>query len=377
MTSYIKEGGLHMPSSMGINLIWYLAMMITGFVGAAFEIRYKKHYKIHIAFFILLFYLAVISRIGHAYDYSDFGHYIDYFMDDNDAYFEPGYVLITQFIKNYLGYSPIYLISSIFVLVLIAAFLVEFELNKQYCNYKNDGIITTNYIFVFLSIWSVYHGFSACAEGVRPGLAVTILYISMALALNRKWIPSLMVLVLSAFIHTQAVILLPGIVLLFFIDSVPRKVLCYWFVANVLVGLLIGLFKLFDFTLLEYLFNIMDSRSDASHYEGYLSATENSFLSTQWITKQLVAFLLLFGNHSNKLYNRATMLYYFGLSIAAVMSASTVFLRFEAIYIPAFLLAFYYFLRDDGFSKYRRIRLLALFLPYYGIMLVRWLGWYI
>ena len=31
-----------MPSSMGINLIWYLAMMITGFVGAAFEIRYKR-----------------------------------------------------------------------------------------------------------------------------------------------------------------------------------------------------------------------------------------------------------------------------------------------------------------------------------------------
>lgn len=366
-----------MHGTMGINIFAFISMLITGFCGACFEIRYKKRYKIHLIIFILFFYLSVISRIGHAYDYSDFGYYIEYFMDDNDVYFEYGYVLITQLIKICLGYSPLYLVSTIFFLSLTAACIVEWELNRQLRLYNNDGTKNTNYLITFLSIWSVYYGMSTCAEGLRSGLASTILLISMVLALNRKWIPSLLVLLFTAFIHIQAVIFLPGILLLFIVKSVPKKILIYWFAANIIVGVLIGLFKLFDFTILELIFNVMDSHRDASHYEGYLSSDETKFISTQWVTKQLVAFLLLFGNHSNKLYHRATILYYFGLSVAAVMSASTIFLRFEGIYVPAFLFAFYYYLRDDSFGKLRRVLLLALFLPYYGIMLIRWLGWYI
>lgn len=366
-----------MPSQMGINLLLYVAMLITGYFGAIREIRYKKHSILHIALFIILFYLAVISRIGHAYLYSDFQHYIDYFLWDNDAYFEPGYVLVTHLIKKYLGYEPIYLVSTIFFLILIFSFAIVYNLNYQYRLFKENNKNYFNYIFIFFSIWSVYHGFSVCAEGLRPGLAITILCLGMVFALNRKWIPSLMILALATFMHTQSVIFIPGLFLLYFVDKVSKKTLYYWFAANVITGILIGMLKLFDFTILEYLFNLVDRHSDASHYEGYLSATENSFLSSQWITKQLVAFLLLFGNHSNKLYNRATILYYFGLSMAAIFSASTIFLRFEGVYIRTFLFAFFYFLLDEKFSSNKRILVLSVFIPYYGIMLVRWLGWYL
>lgn len=363
--------------SYGINLLLYIAVVFTGFLGAYLEIFKKKRNVFHLLLFFILFYFAATSRIDHTYDYSDFEHYIDYFLSDNDAYFEPGYVFITSLIKENLGYIPLYYVSFFFLLIAMGTIIIERLLHVQYCQLYGINSKSFNYLFTFLCIYCVYTGMSACCESPRPGLASTIMIISVTLALGRKWLPSLIILFLSATIHTQTLIILPGFLLLYFIDTISLKILKLWFVILVVLGLLVGGFKIFDFSVLNYLINVLDGYSDASHYEAYLTASEESFLSTQWITKHVIALLLLFGNQTNKLYNRATVLYYLGLTIGAIMSASSIFLRFEGVYRSSYLLAFYLFLRDNSFKKSQRLLFLMIFLPYYGIMLLRWLGTYI
>lgn len=365
-----------MINQMGINIILYFAMAVVGYVGAYMEIFLKKRYFLHVVLFLILFYFTAISRIGHSYEYSDFLHYIDYFMSDNDAYFEPGYVLITLFVKETFGYSPFHLVSTIIFLVLIAIFLTESVLAKGYCA---DCNITRfkRYIFTFLILYCINGGIAACSEGLRPGLSSAYMLICIALTLNRRWWLSVAVLILATMIHTQAFIFLPGIIILFFIDTLSRRFLFTWFTIIVVLGVLIAAFGIFNFSIFDLLLNYLDRRADVSHYEAYSLATDGSFLNTQWITRHFYGLLLLFGNLSNKKYNRAVILYFMGLSIGAIMQSSTIFIRFQGVYTASFLLAFYYFLRDDSFSKSRRLFFLTAYLPYQGIMLVRWLGWYI
>ena len=120
-----------------MNLILYVMMVVTGGLGCVCEMLYGRTNRLLLLLTGLLFVLTACSRIENAYDYSDLVHYIDFFMADNDAYFEPGYVFLTDTIKWIVGYRPVVLIVFISVWVFLIALYAE-KICSHYLNREND-----------------------------------------------------------------------------------------------------------------------------------------------------------------------------------------------------------------------------------------------
>lgn len=359
-----------------MSLILYLAMASTGVLGCVHEHIYGYTSKWLLWLTGIMFVLTSCSRIDHCYDYSDLTHYVNYFLDDNDAYFEPGYVFITDAIKFLIGYYPIVLVAFIAIWGFGAYYLAEMVCSRYASSY--DENFFTSYPSTFILLLILYWGCCFACEGLRNGLAIPMLLCSAAYLINEKYWQALLISVLALLFHFSALIFILGIPVLAIIKTLSKNSYIYWFGALIFLDILIGLVVAFEIPVVTDLFNLIGQFEQLSHYDNYVGEEVESYFSTQYLTYHLLGLLMLWGDFEDKSYNRAVMLYYIGLSLGTLFQTTIIVMRIQWLYLPMVVFALYYYFRNDERRlPEEKIMVIAGYGIVQSIMVLRYLGWYV
>ena len=358
-----------------MNLLLYIMMVGIGVLGCTYEMLYGKTNRWILLSTGLLFILTTCSRIGNAYDYSDLVQYIHYFMEDNDAYFEPGYVFLTDMIKWTIGYHPIMIVVFISIWIFIFALLSE----KICClNMEcEDEIDASCYPSTFFLLFIIYWGCCFACEVLRNGLAIPVIFCAAALLIRGKYWMALLVSAFAVLFHYSSVIFIPGIIIMVVIRKLQVKWFVYWFFALIILDILIGFVFSLEIPIVSGLFNMLEDLEDLSHFNAYNDAEVEGYFSTQYVTYHVFGLLMLWGNMEDKLYNRAVMLYYIGLSLGTLFQTTIIVMRIQWMFLPMVVFALYYYLRDHQQFDVKKQMVLAGYCFIQSIMALRYLGWHV
>lgn len=356
-----------------MNIILYLLMIIVGFLGTVRELNRKSSNRLF-ALLILLFVSTAISRVGHSSDISDLTSYINYFLDDNNAYFEPVYVFLTDSIKLLFGYNPYMLIATVSLWIVLFVCLSE-----RICSslYSTEGA-AERYKNTFFLIFCAYWGCCFACEGLRNGMGVSLLFCAIACEINDKHVWAIIACLLAFFVHMSSLVLLPGIiVLLLFKRKISAKVYVVWILALIGVDLLLAISPNVNIPIVSNIFGTIEQIEVLSHYESYEDEKAGSYLSTQYVTYHLFGLLMILGNLKDIKYNRAVLLYFIGLTLGSIFQTSIIVMRIQWLYLSIVVFVLYYFCRSNSFSFDRKIVFLLGYVLIQSIMVLRYLGWYL
>lgn len=170
-----------------MNLLLYILLTFVGFVGLNAELKSFKSNKFLFLLFTFLFVLIACLRIDSNLFLGDLSYYIDYFKDDSETYFEPGYVMLTQIVKFVFGKNEYALV------VVISLWIIAFVIfaSKICITSMRNNIVyvpcnETSYYFSLFYFVCFYWGCFFVWQTFRIGLATSILFCASALAINGK-----------------------------------------------------------------------------------------------------------------------------------------------------------------------------------------------
>lgn len=355
-----------------------------GFFAVSNEISRKK--TLLPLFFLLgvMFLMILCSRIGHDKDYNDLNFYISYFQNDDDKYFEPGYVVFVGLIKTLFGYSATAYVSCVgaFELIfLILSYLIVASNEKKelFLNEENKNAFTKkiNYgLIVLFYVFSLYWGTAFGCEVIRLGIAISILFCSFALTITGRKVLSLLLLPLAFSFQYTSLIFLIGIVALFFSKRIKKQHLWIILVLGVFLDFF-NAFGIFLYSIGELLLSRALSYGDIfSHYDEY-SGTIETTLSLQYFAYHIFGFLMLYGNFSDDKYKGAVIIYILGLFIGTLFNGSVFSMRLQWLFLPSVIFALYFFAKDVHYSIRTKLIFIGSYSLVEAVMAVRYLGYYV
>ncbi len=365
-----------------MSVLLYFSMILFGFVGTIREVLNKRKSTICLIG-LLFFYIATLcSRIGHGYDYSDITHYVNYFIDDNDTYFEPGYVFFTDSIKHYFGYIPtIYIalvgIWIIFFIVGSNKICFKYSQNKDIEKDDIDNSSTPlNYACSFFFLFSLYWGASFGCEVIRLGMAICMQLFAMAYALNKKYLIAFLLVIGAFFFQYTSAAFLIGLFCIIFVKPLPKRIYVYWLIFMLLCDFLIATGVLNSFigsSLLSYVLNFSDI---FSHYDAYDSSGGggNGWISLQYFAYYLFGIYMLAGNLENPKYNKSVMIYFIGLFMGVLLRGTVYVMRIQWVFFPSIIFALYYYIAEGSGDSRKKLYILSLYSTIQIVMALRYLG---
>lgn len=358
-----------------MNLVLYLAMVVAGYLGALYEQMFNRSSKWLLGTTIILFVLTACSRLGYSYSYSDLTEYVHYFLDDNDVYFEPGYVFLTDSIKFIFGDEPLVLISFIALWVVAAVLLSDLICTRQYGwdDQREVSLYPSTLILVVILYW----GCSFACEGLRNGLAISLLFCASSLAINGREGYATLICLSALLFHYSVFLFLPGILVLWMIKQLSRDVYVSWFVILILLDIIIATLFTFQIPYVSDIFDLLGEIEMLSRFDKYNNEVAGSYFSTQYVTYHLFGLLMLLGDLNDKKYNRAVMIYYIGLTLGTLFSTSIIVMRIQWLYLSMVVFVLYYFLRDQKWELWKRQSVLASYMLIESVMVLRYLGWHV
>ena len=358
-----------------MNLFLYVMMVGTGGFGCAYEMLFGKTNRWLLFSTGFLFVLTACSRIGNAFDYSDLVQYILYFMEDNDAYFEPGYVFLTDVIKWTVGYHPVALVAFISLWVFMLALLSE-TICSRYMGIDEE-MECSYYPSTFFLLIIVYWGCCFSCEVLRNGLAIPLIFCAAAFLINEKYWMALLITAFAVLFHYSSVIFIPGIIIMAAIRELKKDWFLYWFFTLIVLDIVISFFFSFAIPIVSGLFDMMEELEELSHFNAYKNAEVEGYFTTQYITYHAFGLLMLLGNLEDKRYNSAVMLYFIGLSLGTLFQTTIIVMRIQWMFLPMVVFVLYYYLRDNQQEEVKKQIVLVSYCFIQSIMALRYLGWHV
>ena len=369
-----------------MNLYLFIIFCVLTYLEAVRELKLKKRSVAFKLSLVALFIIVCISRVGHSYSYSDLTGYINYFLDSNYVYFEPGYVWYAGIIEKYIGRSGISLVLGCSLwIIFFAAFsshIVEINslapykrFSKQVFQKRNiDKADRKSIFFVFLLVFTIYWGFAFSTEGLRAGMATSMLMCAAAMSLNGYGLFSIIPAGLAMMFHSSAVLFIPVLIILFYLREVPGiKFFKFWFLGLIVFDILAQTFSFLDINMIFGRLSGIDIEA-ASHFMTYEESEVGSYFSTQYVTYHAIALIMLKGNFNNEKYSRSVFLYYWGLSMGSLFQATAIVMRVQWLFLVMNVFAIIYMVMDDSIRKRAKINILTVLAIIQSIMIVRYLG---
>lgn len=360
-----------------------LLLFIVGLVILSIELFLPNMKEKFVLLFFIIFLLAVTSRIGNYYPYSDLGSYISRFGNNDNAYFGPGYQFFTKIIKNIFGNSSKSLLISVssynFIIALLTVKVLECDGIIKYAKKEEKGR-SNQYVGTFLFIYAMYWGLSFSSEVIRSGLAITTSMLAISLIITKKNKFAALIYLISIALHWTQIFLLPFLLIVksknnnFFLK---RYVLVMWIFIIIFLDFI-------NFSSLVIKIAIipigwfLEKFSLSHHYLVYLLPGERngifSYVDRQYVFYRLTGFVLLLGNIENKKYNIFIQGYFFGLTIFSVANSLPAVTRMQWIYLNLSIFALYYFVKEDiKYSKGIKFTVISLYMFAQSIMAVLYL----
>lgn len=357
-----------------MNIVIYMMMVAAGGLGCLHELLYDRTNRWLLGSTGLLFVLAVCSRIGYGYDYSDLTHYINYFLEDNDAYFEPGYVFVTDIIKQTVGYYPTALVTFIAIWILLTALASDFICSRfNTTDHQEFQYYPSTFIFLLILYW----GCCFACEGLRSGLAIPLLFCASALLINEKFWAALLISALAVLFHYSAAIFILGIAVLAVMKTLDRNGYLYWFLTLIGLDLFMGFVHTVEIPFISQFFSMVGEFEELAHFDKYSEEVAESYFSTQYVTYHLFGLLMLWGDLEDRKYNRAVMLYYIGLSLGTLFQSTIIVMRIQWLYLPMVGFVIYYYLRNSCRLPQEKYAVVVSYGLIQSVMVLRYLGWHI
>ena len=358
-----------------MNLLLYILLAFVGFIGLNDELKSFKSNKALFSLFSLLFVLIACLRIDSNLFLGDLSYYIDYFKDDSETYFEPGYALLTQIVKIVFGKNEY---ALVIVISLWVIFFVIFASNICVASMRNNNIYLpcrkTSYYYTLFYFVCFYWGCFFVWQTFRIGLATSILFCASALAINKKMKLSLLVALISIFFHTSCFIFVLGIIVLCFVNMPSFKQYVVWFILIIVFRLV----SFFTFSIGGVLESIILMDDMFSHYSYYLTAEDiDSGFSIQDVIYHVFGLIMLRGNLRDPRYNRAVMIYFLGLTAGVIFMGSGITMRIQWLFLSMVVFPLYYFVLDKSFSFSCKLRLIVAYTIIEEALAIRQFGWYI
>jgi hypothetical protein len=162
-----------------------------------------------------MFCVLVAAVVGNRPMYvgSDTNTYVEIFRSifsgGGDKY-EPGFLFLIK-MSGFFSKEHEFVFSVIGFLVTFIYLLFSMYFAKNFRSREQAKIIFFTCIFLLSSSWF----FVAVANGVRQGLSLSVLYFSICLVLNKKYIYSFFVFGFSVSFHYSSILFLPFFALIF------------------------------------------------------------------------------------------------------------------------------------------------------------------
>lgn len=410
-----------------MNIILYSLFLFGGIFLVYRELTKKRSSGLYSLPLALLFLVVLCSRIGHDQDYNDLNYYITYFLNDDDKYFEPGYVVFVSIVKTIFGYNPnafIFCVGLFEVLFLFLAYRIlskpntfdrvknkkrdnkrwivtrNLVIRRRILKKKKESAVRTNrcvtirrnvrdggrlsilvnfhgFIPLFF-VYALYWGVSFGCEVLRLGMALCILFCAVAAVITNKPRLALVFFPLAfTFQYTSLGLIVAVLFFMFFKE--PKKV-TLWVVF--LLGMLID--QAYTWGLLSaslgntVLDKVLSAGEIFSHYDQYSGQDETtSALSLQYWAYHLFGALMLFGNLADHRYKRAVTIYIMGLFVGSLFNGSVFSMRLQWLFLPVIIFALFFFLRDYHYTLKTRLSVLGFYSVIEAVMAVRYLGFYL
>ncbi len=308
-----------------MNIFGFFLFIICSLIGTKRNIDNRKVSNNFIICYFILFIYCCISRVGNTEDYSDLTHYISYFENDNNVYFEPGYILLTDLIKHIFGNSPTVLIVTIAVIITFCIYLTSLILNKLKFNYLPVRRSTLNSGFILIAVYLTYWGLAFGAERLRIGVATSLMILSLLLILNRKKIiPSFLIALAITFQFTISIIV-PSLIMIGII--VNKKANCFLSQKIFLIWFLLLIFSRLIFTVIGgggpiqlFMGNIQNIivAFDLNHYDSYVynsAVNSGSIISMKEIFYYICGYVMIHRSSKCIEYNLVVFIYFIGLTL--------------------------------------------------------------
>lgn len=415
-----------------MNILLYSLFVFVGFLFVSKELTQKRSRRSYLFFLCLIFLLTICSRIGHDQEYNDLNFYITYFLNDDDKYFEPGYVVFVTFVKLLFGYNPyalIFFVGLFEILFLYLAYKILLSGSRYYdtkgINRNGYGVFTANngrinteqavskeivplkrntaqtirlvirrrdirgkgvvsvrvrnYGFITLFfVYALYWGSSFGCEVIRLGMALCILSCSIAAILTKRPLLALLFFPLAfSFQYTSLGLI---VAVFFFMVFKEPSVRTLWFI--LLLGMLIDqcfVSGILTTSLGDHLLGKVLSIGDIfSHYDSYSGLeSSSSTRSLQYWAYHLFGVLMLFGNLSDHRFNRAVTIYIMGLFVGSLFNGSVFSMRLQWLFLPVIIFVLFFFLKDSRFPIKTRLSVLFFYSVIEVVMAIRYLGCYV
>jgi len=345
-------------------------MVSLGYLGVIDELKYKREKKGIIITFILLFFFMAYLRLSTKTDLGDLSGYINYFMDDDDSYFEPGYTFYTHVIKYLFGYSSHALVLGVAIWVVVFVSWASTICTKYINEEGQDSFPSyTNYTLCLLFFVSIYWGSFFVLQTLRIGMAMSLLYCAAAYAINGRKVPAYVITGVAMLFHTSCILFFVGLVVLSLNKTLNSLSYLLWFIAIIFARLIFANTQL----IASYVESIVQTHDIFVHYEEYVGYAKygEAHFSPQTIAYHVFGLFMLKGNLNNPYFNRSVMLYYLGLTIGSFFQFTSISMRMQWIYLNMVVFSLYYFCIDRYFSHSSKIIIISGYTIIELVMLLR------
>ncbi|MDD3945595.1 MAG: EpsG family protein [Bacteroidales bacterium] len=365
-----------------MSLYLFLFMFLLGYVCTIRELSYKQNKGVYRILFFGLFVLTAISRVGHSYDYSDLTNYVDYFKSGNLAYFEIGYVWLTDLIDKNIGTKGVHLVFVVSMWTLffasLSVILNKLEDSKSFLaipkSVIHGNLMSGYYTLVFM--FSVYWGLAYAAEGLRNGLATSLLLCSASLCISGYIAVSLIPIFIATLFHSSAIAFLIVPMCFLFVKNILKKsILLKWFITLLIFDVIMQATDHFNAT-------VIFSRAvgiDLAATERlliYKDSDVGNYFSTQYITYHLIGYIMLLGPLDEKRYNKSVLIFFIGLTMGSLFQTTAIVMRIQWLFFVMSVFSIYYMGQSQRVRNKTKAMVITLLSIVQAIMILRYLGYY-
>lgn len=357
-------------------------MFLLGYVCTIRELSHKQNKGVYRILFFALFVLTAVSRVSHSYDYSDLTNYIDYFQSGNLAYFEIGYIWLTDLIENNIGTNGAHLVSVVsiwtFFFASLSVILNKLEDSKSFLAIPKSvihGNLMSGY-FAQVFMFSVYWGLAYAAEGLRNGLATSLLLCSASLCISGYIAVSLIPIFIATLFHSSAIaFLIVPICFLFVKNNLTKSILLKWFIILMVFDVIMQVTGLFNATDIFSRIVGIDLAA-AERLLVYEDSDVGNYFSTQYITYHLIGYIMLLGPLDEKRYNKSVLIFFVGLTMGSLFQTTAIVMRIQWLFLVMSIFAIYYMGQSQRVRKKTKAMVITVLSIVQAIMIIRYLGCY-
>lgn len=366
-----------------MNLILFLILFVIGFICSIREINDKKNNVIVKLLFIIIFIITCISRVGHSYEYSDLTHYIDYYKSGDIAYFENGYVWFENIVEKFVGKQGTQLVGTVSLWTIFFTYCAYF-LNRLKDSTSKFQLFkikiqhnTAPSFFVFIFIFMVYWGFAFCTEGLRNGLATSLLLCSASLCISGYVVLGFCPIIFASLFHVSASIFYIIPLTLLLLKRLPnKKQYIAWFWCLVFMDLFL---QITNFISTKEIFSyfVGIDLSGVDRLMVYEDSDFGNYINTQYITYHIIGFFMAKGPVGESRYNKSVLIYYIGLTLGSIFQSTAIAMRIQWLFLVMSVFVIYYTKQSLNVNRKTKKQIIAILSILYAVMVLRYLGFYL